>query len=50
MRLAHVNENQILELMNKSTGINLSPNEKQSFCEACVKGKLHRLPERGQIY
>ena len=43
-RLAHVNVKQILQLVDNSTGIDLPPNEKQSFCEACVKGKMHRLP------
>ena len=45
-RLARVNVKQILQLVDNSTGIDLPPNEKQSFCEACVKGKMHRLPHR----
>ena len=43
-RLAHMNVKQIHQLVDNSTGIELPPNEKQSFCEACVKGKMHRLP------
>ena len=43
-RLAHVNEKQLRQLVASSTGINLPSDEKQSFCEPCVKGKMHRLP------
>ena len=45
-RLAHVNVKQIHQLVDNSTGIDLPSSEKQSFCEACVKGKMHRLPHR----
>ena len=47
-RLAHVNVKQILQLVDNSTGIDLPPNEKQRFCEACVKGKIHRLPHHSR--
>ena len=43
-KLAHVNVKQIHQLVDNSTGIELPSNEKQSFCEACVIGKMHRLP------
>ena len=43
-RLGHVNVRQIHQLTENSTGIDLPPNEEPSFCEACVKGKMHCLP------
>ena len=43
-RLAHVNVKQICQLVDQSTGIDLPYKEEPSFCEACVKGKMHRLP------
>lgn len=45
-RLAHVNVKQIHQFINQSTGIDLPSKEYLSFCEACVKGKMHRLPHR----
>ena len=43
-KLAHVNLKQVYQLVNQSTGIDIHSKEEMSFCEACVKGKMHRLP------
>ena len=40
-RLAHVNHRQLLQQAKVS---DLQLQDKLSFCEACVKGKCHRLP------
>ena len=40
-RLAHVNHKQLLQQVDVS---NLQLQGMLSFCEACVKGKCHRLP------
>ena len=45
-RLAHVNVKQMHQLIDQSTANDLPSNEELSFCEACVKGKMHRLPHR----
>ena len=44
-RLAHVNHRQLLQQVEVS---HLQLQGKLSFCEACVKGKCHRLPHRLQ--
>ena len=43
-RLAHVNVKQLQQLVKNSEGIDLQPEGKIKFCEACVHGKMHRLP------
>ena len=43
-RLAHVNIQQLRQLATHAEGIDLPPNGKQSFCEACIQGKMHKLP------
>ena len=43
-RLAHVNVRQLRQLTANADGIDLPLDGKQSFCEACVQGKMHRLP------
>ena len=43
-RLAHVNIRQLYQLADCAEGIILPSDGKQSFCEACVEGKMHRLP------
>ena len=43
-RLAHVNIRQLRQLSSCADGLNLPSDGKQSFCEACVGGKMHRLP------
>ena len=43
-RLAHVNVKQLRQLVKNSEGVDLQPEGKMKFCEACVHGKMHRLP------
>ena len=43
-RLAHVNVKQLQQLVKNSEGIDLQPEGKINFCEACVHGRMHRLP------
>ena len=43
-RLAHINTKQMRQLMEQSKELDLPLNKKYSFCKACVKGKMHRLP------
>uniref|UniRef100_A0A1X7TQ29 Uncharacterized protein n=1 Tax=Amphimedon queenslandica TaxID=400682 RepID=A0A1X7TQ29_AMPQE len=45
-RLAHVNIRQLRELCSSADGINIPSNGDRSFCEACIEGKMHRLPHR----
>lgn len=47
-RLGHINEQQLKEMARKGlvTGLKLKSSAELSFCEACVKGKLHRKPFR----
>ena len=40
-RLPHVNVKQLRKLVKNSEGVDLQPEEKISFCEACVHGKMH---------
>lgn len=42
-RLAHVNRSQLRQLEKSADGISLPIGEKH-FCEACVEGKMHRMP------
>ena len=44
-RLAHVNHNQLRQLKS-AEGVDVQQEEKQSFCEACVQGKMHQLPHK----
>ena len=45
-RLGHINEHQLKEMVQYelATGVNFRKTAKLSFCEACVKGKSHRMP------
>ena len=43
-RLAHVNTGQLRQLASQAEGIDIPLKGKPSFCEACVEGKMHRLP------
>ena len=43
-RLAHVNLKQLHQLVKNSEGVDLQSEDKMKFCEACVQGKMHRLP------
>ena len=43
-RLAHVNVKQLQQLVKNSEGADLQPEGKINFCEACVHGKMYRLP------
>ena len=43
-RLAHVNVKQLRQLVKNSEGVDLQPEGKMKFCEACVHGKMHRFP------
>ena len=43
-RLAHVNVKQLQQLVKNSEGVDPQPEGKINFCEACVHGKMHRLP------
>uniref|UniRef100_A0A1X7UQ86 GAG-pre-integrase domain-containing protein n=1 Tax=Amphimedon queenslandica TaxID=400682 RepID=A0A1X7UQ86_AMPQE len=42
--LAHVNIRQLQELCSSADEINISSRGDRSFCEACIEGKMHRLP------
>ena len=48
-RLAHVNINQLRQLMGNAKGVNIPSRNTQSFCEACVQGKMHRSPHKSLI-
>ena len=43
-RLAHVNINQLRQLMGNAKGVDIPSRNTQSFCVACVQGKVHRSP------
>ena len=43
-RLVHVNSRQLHQLVENSEGVDLQSEDKMKFCEACVHGKMHRLP------
>lgn len=43
-RLAYVNARQLRQLVTTADGIDIPQKGKQSFCEACINGKMHRLP------
>jgi transposase InsO family protein len=43
-RLAHVNLRQLRELTANADGMDLPLDGKPNFCEACIEGKMHRLP------
>ena len=45
-RMGHMNLPQMKTMVSKAivTGIDISGTNKLDFCEACVKGKLHRAP------
>ena len=43
-RLAHVNVKQLQQLVKDLEGVDLQPEGMMNFCEACVHGKMHRLP------
>ena len=45
-RLAHVNTRQLRQLATSADGINVPSSGDQSFCEACIEGKMHRTPHR----
>ena len=45
-RLAHVNIRQLRQLATSADGINVPSSGDQSFCEACIEGKMHRTPHR----
>lgn len=49
-RLAHVNVRQLRQLTANADGIDIPLQGTQSFCEACVQGKMHQLshpPSKG---
>ena len=48
-RLAHVNINQLCQLMGNAKGVDIPLRNTQSFCEACVQGKMHRSPHKSLI-
>ena len=41
---AHVNPRQLHQLATQADGIDIPQKGKTNFCEACVKGKMHKLP------
>ena len=43
-RLGHVNLKQLRQLAKNAEGVDIPSEGKQSFCEACIQGKMHRLP------
>ena len=43
-RLAHVNVKQLQQLVKNLEGVDLKLEEMMNFCEACVHGKMHRVP------
>ena len=42
--LAHANLRQLCQLVKNSEGVEILPEGKLNFCEACVQGKMQRLP------
>jgi transposase InsO family protein len=43
-RLAHLNEKDIVRLLEQAEGITISQNDRTTTCEACILGKQHETP------
>ena len=43
-RLGHANLKQLRQLAKNAEGVDIPSEGNQSFCEACIQGKMHRLP------
>ena len=51
-RLGHINAQQLKQLADHAKGLKVHKSAEMTFCEGCVKGKLHRKPHKsvGEIH